>query len=54
VKRGSTYESVTHPDQTIFQDPAVDVVYQGGHNYPITDAEAVLLLAAGYTPTLEV
>lgn len=51
VKRGTAYESVTTPDLGTFSD--ADFVYQGGHKYDISDAEAALLIAAGYTPTLE-
>lgn len=51
VKRGSTYESVISPDQEVFA--AADFVYQGGHKYLISDAEAALLISAGYSPVLE-
>ena len=51
VKRGSTYESVISPDQEVFA--TADFVYQGGHKYLISDAEAALLIAAGYSPVLE-
>lgn len=49
VKTGSTYESVTHPALEVFS--TADFVYQGGHNYSITDGEAALLIAAGYAVT---
>ena len=51
VKRGAAYESVTSPALDVWDE--ADVVYQGGHVYPITDEEAALLTAAGYEPTLE-
>ena len=51
IKRGSEYETVITPEvETFFE---ADFVYIGGHEYQITDAEAALLIAAGYTPTLE-
>lgn len=50
VKTGSTYESVTHPALEVFS--TADFVYQGGHQYTITDAEAALLIAAGYAVTV--
>jgi hypothetical protein len=53
IKRGSTYEEVVSPAINLFDDPDVDFIYQGGHIYPISDEEAALLIAAGYTPTLE-
>jgi len=53
VKRGATYENVISPDISMFSDPSIDTIYQGGHKYPITSAEAALLNAAGYTTTLE-
>ena len=51
VKRGSTYETVTSPSNEVWDD--ADFVYLGGHVYEISDAEAALLIAAGYSPTLE-
>lgn len=53
IKRGSSYETVTTPGIDLFSDPDVDFIYQGGHLYPITDEEAALLIAAGYSPVLE-
>lgn len=51
IKRGAAYETVISPSIDLFNDPAVDFIYQGGHVYPITDAEAALLIAAGFEPT---
>ena len=51
IKRGSSYEEVISPSVDLFEDPSIDFIYQGGHIYPISDAEAALLIAAGYTPT---
>ena len=53
IKRGASYESVVTPSIEQFTDPDIDFIYQGGHVYPITDKEAALLIAAGYTPTQE-
>lgn len=53
VKRGATYENTISPSIEMFADPAIDVIYQGGHKYPISSAEAALLQAAGYTTTVE-
>lgn len=50
IKRGSSYESVVSPSVDLFEDPAVDFIYQGGHVYTVSDAEAALLIAAGYSP----
>lgn len=50
VKRGASYESVVTPGIDLFDDPTVDLIYQGGHLYPISDDEAALLIAAGYEP----
>ena len=50
VKRGAAYESVTSPALDVWDE--ADVVYQGGHNYSITDGEAALLIAAGYAVTV--
>jgi hypothetical protein len=52
VKRGSSFESVTHPDLTIFADPTVNIVYQGGHRYLVSDVEAGLLTSAGFAAGL--
>lgn len=49
IKRGSEYETIVTPAQETFLD--ADFVYQGGHTYVITDEEAALLTAAGYSPT---
>lgn len=51
IKRGTVYESVVSPSIELFSDPTVDFIYQGGHIYDITDTEATLLQAAGYTVT---
>lgn len=53
VKRGASYETVISPSTDVFADPGVDIVYQGGHVYAITEQEAALLIAAGYSPYLE-
>jgi hypothetical protein len=53
VKRGSSYESVVSPPIELFSDETVDLIYQGGHKYEISSAEAALLNAAGYTTTSE-
>jgi len=53
IKRGASYETVVSPNVGLFTDPDVDFIYQGGHIYPISDEEAALLIAAGYTPTEE-
>lgn len=50
IKRGASYESVVAPEVALFFDPTVDVIYQGGHVYEVDDAEAALLIAAGYQP----
>ncbi len=43
---GSTVTQVQYPDQEAVQ--AADFAYLGGHIYPITQAEADTLTAAGY------
>lgn len=53
LKRGASYEEVISPSVDLFEDASIDFIYQGGHVYPITDEEAALLIAAGYTPTQE-
>lgn len=53
IKRGATYETTVTPSIDQFADPDIDFIYQGGHVYPITNAEAALLIAAGYNPTQE-
>lgn len=53
IKRGAAYESVVSPSIDQFTDPDIDFIYQGGHVYPITEEEAQLLIAAGYSPTQE-
>lgn len=53
IKRGATYEQVITPSIEQFADPTVDLIYQGGHIYEVSDDEAALLIAAGYSPTLE-
>lgn len=53
VKRGASYENVVSPSIDMFYDDTIDFIYQGGHIYPISDEEAALLIAAGYTPTQE-
>ena len=51
IKRGDSYETVITPSNEVWQE--ADFVYLGGHKYEITDEEAALLIAAGYSPTLE-
>jgi hypothetical protein len=51
VKRGSTYENIINPAQDLWD--TADAVYLGGHKHLVTDAEAALLNAAGYSTTLE-
>lgn len=53
IKRGASYENVVSPSVDQFYDPAIDFIYQGGHKYEVSDAEAALLQAAGYETTLE-
>lgn len=53
IKRGSTYENVIAPSIEAFTDDSIDFIYQGGHIYPVSDEEAALLIAAGYTLTQE-
>lgn len=53
IKRGAEYQTVVNPSIDQFADPTIDFIYLGGHVYPITDEEAALLIAAGYTPTQE-
>lgn len=38
---------------TIEQQEAADVVYMGGHEYVLTDADAQVLIDAGYGANLE-
>lgn len=49
LKSGSTYTEKSYPVQEDFNTS--DFVYQGGHEYVVSDAEAALLIAAGYSPT---
>lgn len=46
LKEAGVYRQVRYPSQA--ECSAADVVYLGGHEYPITQAEAVALTAAGY------
>lgn len=47
LKLGATYTTVDTP--TVDDFTTYDFVYQGGHIYYISDAESLLLIAAGYT-----
>lgn len=49
LKSGSTYTEKSYPVQEDFDN--FDFVYQGGHKYVVSDTEAALLIAAGYSPT---
>ena len=48
LKTGATYVDQQYPYQDDLD--AADVVYLGGHIYDVSDAEAALLIAAGYAP----
>lgn len=48
VKYGSDYVEVSYPGYTTWD--RADFVYQGGHEYEVTDEEAAMLQAAGYEP----
>ena len=50
LKSGSTYTQKSSLNQDDFVNN--DFVYVGGHEYVVTDAEAALLIAAGYSPTV--
>ena len=53
IKRGSSYENIVTPSIDQFYDETIDFIYQGGRVHHVTDQEAALLQAAGYTLTQE-
>lgn len=48
--RGSTVTEATYPSQADLQDPnnPYDYIYMGGYTHTISQAEADVLIAAGY------
>lgn len=47
LKTGSVYTQIRFPSQDDLA--AADIVYQGGHEYPVSATEAASLQAAGYS-----
>ncbi|MGY0232751.1 hypothetical protein [Longispora urticae] len=46
--KGSVVTQLVYPYNGVYFDGSYDVIYEGGHIHTITQAEADVLIAAGY------